>query len=148
MRVRKSRRSDRPQLLPLIEGYFNFYQTKFPGAAAISTLLDTLQEDEQLGIQLDAEEGERLLGFATLYGCFDTLVAGRILVMNDLFVSSDARRSGIGAALLRAAGEYAAESAYLRLDWVTADDNLDAQRFYDRLGGRRGNWTSYSLPIR
>jgi hypothetical protein len=28
---------------------------------------------------------------------------------------------------------------------VTAQDNRDAQRFYDRHGGRKGSWVSYSL---
>ena len=55
---------------------------------------------------------------------------------------------GSGAALLRAATEYAAKAGYLRLDWVTASDNLDAQRFYDREGASRGPWISYSLPVR
>jgi len=36
---------------------------------------------------------------------------------------------------------------YARLDWVTADDNHDAQRFYDRHGGRRGPWVSYSATV-
>ncbi|HEY0493225.1 MAG TPA: GNAT family N-acetyltransferase, partial [Candidatus Dormibacteraeota bacterium] len=140
--------ADREKLLSLIRGYFDFYQTAFPGAAQMGSLLDRLDTDEGLGIVLVAQEGNDLLGFATLYSTFDTLVAGPILVMNDLFVSAQARRAGIGAALLAAARQYGAEKGYLRIDWVTANDNLAAQRFYDRQGGRRGNWTTYSLPVR
>ena len=147
MLVRPSKAADREQLLPLIKGYFDFYQTPFP-AAEITTLLDTLQADGSLGIQLVAEDDNELVGFASLYSCIDTLVAGRVLVMNDLFVSPQARGAGIGAALLRAAREYARKAGYLRLDWVTANDNLDAQRFYEREGAIRGPWVSYSLPIR
>jgi GNAT superfamily N-acetyltransferase len=147
MDVRRALDSDREQLIPLIRGYFDFYETPFP-LSRITALLHTLAADETLGVQLVAEEGERLLGFASLYACVDTLVAGRVLVMNDLFVSPAARRSGIGASLLRACREYADKAGYLRLDWVTANDNLDAQRFYEREGAIRGPWVSYSLPIR
>jgi ribosomal protein S18 acetylase RimI-like enzyme len=54
----------------------------------------------------------------------------------------------VGTALLDAARECAGKAGYVRLDWVTADDNLGAQRFYDRHGGKRGPWISYSLPVR
>jgi hypothetical protein len=81
-------------------------------------LLDALEQDSERGVQLVADADGRLQGFATLYAGFDTLIADRILVMNDL---------------------------YARLDWVTAADNRDARRFYVRHGGQRGPWVSYSL---
>jgi len=91
-----------------------------------------------------AREGGRLHGFASLYACLDTLIADRILVMNDLFVDPSLRNRGVGAALFNASLAYATAHGYARLDWVTAADNQDAQRFYDRHGGRRGPWVSYS----
>ena len=147
MQVRPAVSADRKQLLALIEGYFDFYRTPYPGAASMNAFLDALQADARRGIQLVAEDGGLLVGFASLYACFDTLVADGILVMNDLFVAPDARGAGYGAALLAGAKAYAAESGYVRLDWVTAADNLDAQRFYDRHGGQRGPWVSYSLAV-
>jgi GNAT superfamily N-acetyltransferase len=94
-----------------------------------------------------AEADGRLQGFASLYACLDTLLADRILVMNDLFVNPSLRNGGIGAALFDASLAYATEHGYARLDWVTAADNHDAQRFYDRHGGRRGPWVSYSASV-
>lgn len=148
MTVRRATEADRHELIPLIEGYFDFYRTPFPGRARIDALLDSLDDDKRLGVQLVAEADHQLVGFASLYACVDTLVADRILVMNDLFVRPESRGSGHGAALLAAAGDYAREAGYARLDWVTAADNLEAQRFYDRHGGVKGAWISYSLPIR
>ena len=144
MLVRPSEREDRPQLLDLIEGYFAFYRTPF-ARPKVEALLDLLEEDPGLGVQLVADADGRLQGFASLYACLDTLVADRILVMNDLFVDPSVRSQGVGAALLEASLTYATTHGYVRLDWVTAQDNLDAQRFYDRHGGRRGPWVSYSL---
>ena len=144
MVVRLAEREDRPQLLELIKGYFAFYRTTFPAESKIETMLDLLERDPALGVQLVAEEGVRLHGFASLYACLDTLVADRILVMNDLFVDPSLRNRGVGAALFDASLAYATAHGYARLDWVTAADNQDAQRFYDRHGGRRGPWVSYS----
>lgn len=147
MRARLATTDDRSQLIELIEGYFDFYRTPFPGAGPIGALLDTVLADRRLGVYFVADDATQLVGFASLYSCIDTLVASRILVMNDLFVEPGARGAGHGAALLAAARRYAAESGYARLDWVTGADNLAAQRFYDRHGGRRGPWISYSLPV-
>jgi GNAT superfamily N-acetyltransferase len=148
MRVRAATEADRHQLITLVEGYFKFYETTFPGPSRIDALLDAVASDERLGVHLVAEEGRSLLGFASLYSCFDTLVADRILVMNDLFVAPESRGAGVGAVLFNAARQYAEKTGYVRLDWVTAIDNQGAQRFYDRHGGQRGPWVSYSLPVR
>jgi GNAT superfamily N-acetyltransferase len=144
MVVRPAKHEDRAQLIELIKGYFAFYRTAFPGEQKLADLLDALERDPDRGVQLVADADGRLLGFATLYACLDTLIADRILVMNDLFVDPTLRRRGIGAALFDASLAYATEHGYARLDWVTAADNLDAQRFYERHGGRRGPWVSYS----
>jgi len=144
MVVRPSEPQDRPQLLDLIKGYFAFYRTPFPADSKMEALLDLLDQDPTRGVQLVAEADGRLHAFASLYTCFDTLVADRILVMNDLFVDPSSRNRGIGAALFKASLAYATVHGYARLDWVTAEDNRDAQRFYDRHGGHRGSWISYS----
>ena len=144
MLVRPAEREDRPRLLELIKGYFAFYRTPFPAESKVDTLLDLLDRDPSRGVQLVADAGGQLHGFASLYACFDTLAADRILVMNDLFVDPALRNHGVGAALFDASLAYATAHGYARLDWVTAADNRDAQRFYDRMGGRRGPWISYS----
>src|SRR5437879_7166532 len=144
MVVRPAEREDRPKLLELIKAYFAFYQSLFPADPKIERLLDLVERDPGLGVQLVAEEGGLLHGFASLYACLDTLIADRILVMNDLFVDPSLRNRGVGAALFDASLAYATAHRYARLDWVTAQDNRDAQRFYDRHGGRRAPWVSYS----
>ena len=147
MVVRPAQAEDRPQLLELLRGYFAFYRVPFPSGSKVETLVDRIQRDPTLGVQLVAEERGRLHGFASLYACLDTLIADRILVMNDLFVDPSSRNRGTGAALFDASLAYASAQGYARLDWVTAEDNRDAQRFYDRHGGRRGPWISYSAAV-
>jgi ribosomal protein S18 acetylase RimI-like enzyme len=144
--VRPAEPEDRLQLLSLVKGYFGFYRTPF-SESKVEALLDLLEQDPGLGVQLVADADGQLQGFASLYACLDTLVADRILVMNDLFVDPSLRDRGIGAALFSASLAYAAAHGYARLDWVTAVDNLGAQRFYDRHGGRRGPWISYSATL-
>jgi GNAT superfamily N-acetyltransferase len=145
MVVRPSKHDDRLPLIELIKGYFAFYRTPFPVENKLEALLDALENDSDRGVQLVAEADGGLQGFATLYACFDTLVADRILVMNDLYVNPRFRNRGVGGALFDASLAYATAHGYARLDWVTAADNHDARRFYERRGGRLGPWVCYSL---
>lgn len=144
MVVRPAKHEDRRQLIGLMRGYFAFYRTPLPSATKLGALLDSLERDPNRGVQLVADDMGHLQGFATLYACLDTFLADRILVMNDLFVDPAVRRRGVGAALFDASLAYATDHGYARLDWVTANDNHGAQRFYERHGGRRGPWVSYS----
>ncbi|HLO93267.1 MAG TPA: GNAT family N-acetyltransferase, partial [Burkholderiaceae bacterium] len=52
----------------------------------------------------------------------------------DLFVSPEARRLGVGRALLRAAEDLALERGVARLDLTTARSNARAQALYESEG--------------
>jgi len=143
--VRLTNRMDRPRLIPLIRAYLDFYAAPQPEDAVLQAFLDRLEADPARGVQLVADEDGQLLGFASLYASFDTLIAAEVLVMNDLFVVEGQRRHGIGHALFEASRRYARDHGYDRLDWVTAKDNRVARRFYDRQGATAGPWIAYSI---
>ncbi len=143
--VRPASRADRPALVALIRAYLDFYKAPQPDEARLQGFLDQLEANSSRGVQLVAEQDDRLVGFASLFASFDTLVAAEILVMNDLFVMEAQRRQGVGQALFDASRRYAREHGYVRLDWVTATGNQVARRFYDRNGGVAGPWIAYSI---
>jgi GNAT superfamily N-acetyltransferase len=74
------------------------------------------------------------IGFTQLYPSFASVSLARMFVLYDLFVAQQARRSGAGAALLRAAVHYAAEQGAGELMLQTAPGNIPAQRLYEREG--------------
>lgn len=81
-----------------------------------------------------ARNSSAVQGFAHLLPSFDTLAMRPMWILEDLFVESTARRSGVGAALLARAEEFARESGASRLTLSTAHTNLNAQRLYERRG--------------
>ena len=143
--VRPATRADRPALVALIRAYLDFYKAPQPNETLLHSFLDQLEANSSRGVQLVAEQDGRLVGFASLFASYDTLVAAEILVMNDLFVMEPQRRQGIGQALFDASRRYARDHGYARLDWVTASDNQVARRFYDKNGGVAGPWIAYSI---
>jgi ribosomal protein S18 acetylase RimI-like enzyme len=57
--------------------------------------------------------------------------------LKDLFVSDRSRGGKVGEKLIRAAAKSIVARGGTRLAFTTGQDNLGAQRFYDRLGASR-----------
>jgi GNAT superfamily N-acetyltransferase len=138
--------ADLNDLLPLMRGYCDFYQAT-PGDDELLNLARALVEDpEHEGLQLLARDsGRRAVGFATLYWTWSTTDACRIGVMNDLFVTQDARGQGLAERLIEACREHCTRRGAQRLVWQTAPGNLRAQAVYDRVGATREHWVDYWL---
>jgi GNAT superfamily N-acetyltransferase len=141
--------ADLGELLPLLRGYCDFYAVA-PSDDELLALARTLIADPlREGVQLiGRDETGRALGFATLYWSWSTAAAARIGVMNDLFVAPEARGRGLAELLISGCVRECERAGAVALEWQTAPDNARAQAVYDRVGGRRESWLSYTLPVR
>ncbi len=146
IQIRRTTPEDQTSLKPLMLAYIvDFYQRPAPETDRLHALIDSLQEGT-IGVQFVAEDANgQLVGFVTVYHAYSTLRAQRTTVMNDLYVSESARGSGAAAALFEAARKYTRDIDGAFMSWETAADNARAQRFYEKMGGERGNWVSYSI---
>ena len=135
-----------PELLSLVRGYCEFYGTD-PSDEALLELSRWLLEHPEDGVQLLArDDGGRAIGFATIYWTWRTMHAARIAVLEDVFVSPDARSGGVAGELIRDALARARDHRAVELTWETAKTNERAQRAYARIGAEPDNgWLSYSL---
>ncbi len=139
---------DLDDLLPLLRGYCDFYEVDPPDAQLLALCRALIADPEREGVQLIAREsGGRAVGFATVFWTWQTLDAGRIGVMNDLFVHPDARGTGLAAALIDACAERTRAHGGKVLAWETALDNARAQTVYARVGATPSRWLTYELTL-
>jgi GNAT superfamily N-acetyltransferase len=138
---------DLADLLPLMRGYSDFYEVDPSDDALLALARALLADPEHEGLQLIARDSETgaPLGFATVYWLWSTSRAARIGVMNDLFTAHEARRRGVGEALIAACLDAVRERGAALLQWQTAPDNHTAQALYERVGGIREQWYDYYL---
>ena len=137
---------DRDDVLALMRAYCDFYEVS-PSDADLVTIIQALIADpEHEGVQLLARsEAGDAVGFATIYWTWSTTDACQIGVMNDLFVSPQARGHGLADRLIEACCAECVQRGARRLSWQTAPDNFRAQAVYDRVGGTREQWVDYWL---
>jgi ribosomal protein S18 acetylase RimI-like enzyme len=145
--VRRAERRDFPRLAELMHEYVvDFYRQPEPDPEAMERLREAMRVGES-GIQLVAEAGGDLVGFATIYFSWTTFTGERIGIMNDLYVPEPHRGSGAARALFEACTAECRSRGFVEMTWETAPDNHRAQRFYEKVGGHRGDWVTYSIGL-
>jgi GNAT superfamily N-acetyltransferase len=97
---------------------------------------------------LVAELDGRVEGMAIFWeGLGSSFRARPFLFLEDLVVSEAARSCGVGDALMSALAREGVLRKVLRIEWSVLDWNVNAMRFYRRLGaGPQQDWVRYSLP--
>jgi ribosomal protein S18 acetylase RimI-like enzyme len=144
--VRPAGLSDLDALVPLFDGYRQFYEQPSDARGARAFLQERLERAES--VIFIATRGKTALGFTQLYPSFSSVSMKRLWILNDLFVAPEGRRQGVGARLLERARDFAAETEAKGLELTTARDNLSAQALYESQGWARDNvFMTYYLPV-
>src|SRR6266851_4689707 len=97
--VRQATVPDVDLLVPLFDAYRQFYRQPSEPERARRFLLDRFELNES--VILLAFEDAAAIGFTQLYPSFSSGAMARIFTLNDLFVAPEARRRGVGSALLQ-----------------------------------------------
>jgi GNAT superfamily N-acetyltransferase len=85
-------------------------------------------------------------GFALFFHNYSTFLGKPGIYLEDLYVRSSARGTGLGTALLGKLASLAMERGCARLEWSVLDWNHPAIDFYKRLGAQPlDDWTQYRL---
>lgn len=84
-------------------------------------------------VVLLAECGGEAVGYVSAVRQLHLWTGGDVLALDDLYVRPGARDAGVGRRLMAALAALAAPERLL-IRWGVEADNVDAQRFYRRLG--------------
>jgi GNAT superfamily N-acetyltransferase len=135
-------------LLPLISAYQRFYEVEDVDSDRNRFFFRRFLAPSDIGELLAArDESGLILGYACLYWHFSSLQATDTVLMNDLFVSPEARGRGIGRTLIEATRDVARRRGAAWVEWATAPDNHTAQRLYDSLPTEKSTWLEYELDV-
>lgn len=137
--------ADLDAVVPLFDAYRQFYEQPSDPARARRFLEERLHNSES--VILLARDGGRATGFTQLYPMFSSVRTGRLWILNDLYVAGDARRGGVGRALLDAAAAFAREDGAVGIVLETTTDNATARALYRAAGWEEARTQWYSLSF-
>ena len=144
--VRRATIDDLEQLVPLFNGYRQFYGHTSDLLVARQFLADRITRGESVVLVAEDSAGEAI-GFAQLFPSFSSVLTAPSYLLSDLFVAPAARRRGIGTLLLKASAETGRAAGVVRLELSTAITNVAAQRLYQTLGWKREDDYVYGLSL-
>lgn len=146
MRVRQAAARDLDVLVPLFDAYRQFYgrASDIPGAYAF--LAERFLRGQSTVFL--AEAGGKAVGFTQLYPSFSSTRMAPLVILNDLFVAPEARRTGAARALIAAAVGHAQAEGAAGLTLSTGVENRPAQALYEALGWvRETGFYEYGLRL-
>lgn len=145
--IRQAVLSDIEALVPLFDGYRQFYGRASDLGAARDFLRSRFNHGES--VMFIAHEANSPVGFAQLYPSFSSVSLARTFILNDLFVHYPSRKKGVGLKLMAATVEFAQSLGAVRVSLSTATGNEAAQTLYQSAGWKRDEQFSvfhFALP--
>lgn len=132
--IRWARPKDMDELVRLCAEHAEYERSSFAPAGKEEALAHMLFGPDARLRCLVAEEGGKLMGYASFSVEVSTWDADRYMHMDCLFLRPEARNKGIGRALMARIAQEALAEGVKRMQWQTPSFNVNAIRFYDRLG--------------
>jgi GNAT superfamily N-acetyltransferase len=136
LRIVRATIGDVDDLVPVFDGYRQFYGSRSDPAGARAFLADRIAHDESV-IYLAYTGPREAAGFTQLYPSFSSVSLKPLWILNDLFVRAGIRRGGVGRALLERARQHAIDTAAKGLVLSTGVTNKAAQTLYESAGWER-----------
>jgi ribosomal protein S18 acetylase RimI-like enzyme len=131
--IRGIKPSDRAQWDELWNGYLTFYKEDLAAEQTELTWQRLIDADFDMHGLVLAVDGS-LVGLAHFSFTHSTWAANRDLYLEDLFVSENVRRQGLGKALILALDDVAREQGSRKVWWETHRENKTARKLYDSVG--------------
>ncbi|MEU4676520.1 GNAT family N-acetyltransferase [Micromonospora sp. NPDC023737] len=127
------------QVTELFLGYLEFYKRPSEPEVARAFLTERLKRDESVILVARTAGEPAPLGFAQVYRSFSSVSMTSVWILNDLFVSPEARRLGVGRALVRMVVDLARSAGAARVILSTDESNTSAQTLYESEGFTTGH---------
>ena len=135
--VRAMRRKDVPAVVAMMKGLIEEIRRHgehAPGGISNATVLKNgFGRDRWFGVLLATVDGKPA-GYALHHRGYEVDNASRVLYLSDLYVREDARRLGVGRALMAAMAAECRRSGAAEILWRVHAKNRSARAFYLGLG--------------
>lgn len=145
--IRKATLNDLDSLAALFDQYLVFYKKKSNVEHHKNYLKDRIEQNEAI-VLMAFDDKNNAVGFALSYLTFSSLLLNKIVILNDLFIDSSARKKGIAQDLIEETKKLAKEIGAPIIRLRTAKNNFTAQNLYHKMGFVRDEHLyGYDLPL-
>ena len=141
MEIVRATMNDLEELTILFDEYRQFYGHGSDVGSAKAFLQLRIALNESI-IFLAVNDG-KAVGFTQLYPTFSSVALQRAYILNDLYITEDARGLGAGKALTEMVFQYSQQQHARYVTLQTAPDNVNARGLYEKLGMKQDEYCNY-----
>lgn len=145
VKIRPAESDDGPAWRTLWRGYCEFYGADIGDDVTRATWARILDPEAPVLGYVACLDGT-VVGFANAVLHPNTWSMRAVCYLEDLFVGPAARGRGAARALIEALAVRGRADGWLRIYWMTHDDNAPARALYDSIAPVT-NWVRYDLPL-
>jgi ribosomal protein S18 acetylase RimI-like enzyme len=142
--IREATAADAPSVVALVHR-FNVEDGNPPGAMTIGDFRTLACAEPPRFRVLVADRDGQVLGYTLFYPSYDTEHGAKGCYVQDLYVLPEARRCGIGRALMTAVARACLADGGRYLFWNALQRNQAGRSFYRRIGAREEPVVTLSL---
>lgn len=143
-KVRPATPADAAAVVALLR-QFNLEESSRPSLLTTEEVQDLAFGERPRFAILVAEMADEVVGYALYYPSFDTDNAARGFYLQDLYVTPEARGTGIGRALMAALARACRDDGGCYLFWNALQSNRAGRAFYRAIGAREEPVVTLSL---
>ncbi len=146
VKIRKARKIDFKGILALIIELAKFEKLPLPDESAKKRLREHGFGKKKLFNILLAENKGNIVGYAFYFFTYSSFRARKTLYLEDIFITENMRRSGIGKLFFKELVKTAKSNKCGRMEWCVLDWNINAIKFYDNHGAEPlKDWIYYRM---
>ena len=143
--IREAGAADRSEWDALWSAYLEFYESALPERNTEVLWERIIDRDHPIRCLVAAAPAGDLAGMVQFFPHLDTWEVRPVCYLQDLYVIPQARRKGLGQALVETVKQVAVDDGWQLIYWMTSRDNEEARRLYDRLAGGEVGHVVYQL---
>lgn len=138
--------ADRAEWLDLWNGYLTFYESTLDDTATEATFSRLTTSGSGLHGAIARDDDGTAIGLVHWLTHGATWTTADYCYLEDLYVSSHARGTGAGRALIAHVRAWAEDHGSAKVYWLTAETNATARTLYDKVATRSG-FIHYQIPL-
>jgi GNAT superfamily N-acetyltransferase len=134
IKIRKASKKDSKEVIRLINELAEFEKLDPPDKTAIKNLIKDIYSKNSPIKVLVAEADKKLIGYAFYFYTYSTFLAKKTLYLEDIYISNEYRSKGLGKIFFNELVKAAKKNKCGRMEWHVLDWNVNAIKFYEKLG--------------
>ncbi len=148
VKIRRAKPEDKEQIIKLIVELADFEKLAPPDEDARKRLIKEAFSLNPCFEILVADKKGEILGYAFYFFTFSSFKALKTLYLEDIFITQKYRSSGIGKLFFKELKDIASKNKCGRMEWCVLNWNVNAIKFYNKLGAKpMDEWTWYRMEL-